>query len=163
MTPALIFGIIKTTKIRYKLILANKITLNTIYEAVFNEASEQPSIRLMELFGSFAKGDYYSDNDIDILLDLYAKVEEGISMAAATLLNISKDDNERARLLTEYKIILDYQSGLAAAKQSGITEAKTAFKKAIKLIALKTPIEKIVEETGLEQTEVEELLDDFNK
>jgi len=48
-------------------------TLNTIYEAVFKKASEQPSIRLMEIFGAYAKGDYYSDNDIDILLDLYAK------------------------------------------------------------------------------------------
>ena len=47
------------------------------------------------------------------------KSEEGISMAAETLLAVSKDENERARLLNEYRIILDYQSGLAAAKREG--------------------------------------------
>ena len=40
-------------------------------------------------------------------------------MAAETLLAVSKDENERARLLNEYRIILDYQSGLAAAKREG--------------------------------------------
>ena len=40
-------------------------------------------------------------------------------MAAETLLAVSKDENERARLLNEYRIILDYQSGLATAKREG--------------------------------------------
>ena len=40
-------------------------------------------------------------------------------MAAETLLAVSKDENECARLLNEYRIILDYQSGLAAAKREG--------------------------------------------
>ena len=40
-------------------------------------------------------------------------------MAAETLLEVSTDENERARLLTEYKIIIDYQSGLAAAEKKG--------------------------------------------
>ena len=40
-------------------------------------------------------------------------------MAAETLLAVSKDENERARLLNEYRIILDYQCGLSAAKREG--------------------------------------------
>ena len=55
---------------------------------------------------------------------------------------------------------------MAAAEQRGETKgkekAKTAIKTAIRLIALRTPIDKIVEETGLEQSEVQELWDEIN-
>ena len=45
-------------------------------------------------------------------------------MAAETLFEVSSDEDERARLLTECKILLDYQSGLAAAEQDGKREGE---------------------------------------
>ena len=60
-----------------------------------------------------------SDQGKRKMVNQILKSEEGISMAAETLLTISKDENERARLLNEYRIILDYQSGLSVAAQEG--------------------------------------------
>jgi predicted transposase/invertase (TIGR01784 family) len=48
--------------------------------------------------------------------------EEGISMAMESLLSISRDENERARLLTIEKNILDYQSGLSYARKEGLQQ-----------------------------------------
>jgi predicted transposase/invertase (TIGR01784 family) len=48
------------------------------------------------------------------------KGEEGIAMAMETLLTISADENERARLLTQEKNLLDWQSGINYARKEGI-------------------------------------------
>jgi hypothetical protein len=48
--------------------------------------------------------------------------EEGIKMAANTLAAISQDENERARLLTLEKNLLDYQSGIISAERRGIQQ-----------------------------------------
>ena len=65
-----------------------------------------------------------SDQGKREMVNQILKSEGGISMAAETLLTISKDENERARLLNEYRIILDYQSGLSAAEKKGIQRGK---------------------------------------
>jgi len=49
-------------------------------------------------------------------------IEEGIAMASEILKNISKDEIERARLMSEYKYQLDTQSKLVTAKRQGIQE-----------------------------------------
>ena len=54
---------------------------------------------------------------------------EGIAMASEVLIRISKDDKERARLLSEYKYELDTQSKLVSAEREGI---KKGIKKGIK-------------------------------
>jgi predicted transposase/invertase (TIGR01784 family) len=48
--------------------------------------------------------------------------EEGIAMAGQVLLTISKDEVERARLLSEYKYIVDTQSKVVQAKREGEAE-----------------------------------------
>jgi flagellar biosynthesis/type III secretory pathway protein FliH len=48
--------------------------------------------------------------------------EEGIKMAASTLAEISQDENERARLLTLEKNLLDYQSGIISAERRGMQQ-----------------------------------------
>jgi hypothetical protein len=48
--------------------------------------------------------------------------EEGIAMASEVLIRISRDEVERARLLSEYKYELDTQSRIAYAKQEGRQE-----------------------------------------
>ena len=50
--------------------------------------------------------------------------EEGIAMASKVIMNISKDEVERARLLSEYKYELDTQSKLVEAKREGIYEGQ---------------------------------------
>ena len=47
------------------------------------------------------------------------KREEGIAMASEVLLKISKDEIERARLMSEYKYQLDTQSKLVQAEREG--------------------------------------------
>ena len=50
------------------------------------------------------------------------ELEEGIAMASEVLITISKDEVERARLLSELKYELDTQSNLVHAKREGIKE-----------------------------------------
>jgi len=52
------------------------------------------------------------------------KYEEGIAMASEVLLSISKDEVERARLMSEYKYQLDLQSKITYAKREGRLEGK---------------------------------------
>ena len=48
----------------------------------------------------------------------------GIAMASKVLLNISKDEVERARLLSEYKYELDTQSKLVYAEKKGLKKGQ---------------------------------------
>jgi predicted transposase/invertase (TIGR01784 family) len=50
--------------------------------------------------------------------------EEGIAMASEVLMTISKDEVERARLVSEYKYQLDTQSKLVHAKREGLREGE---------------------------------------
>jgi len=50
--------------------------------------------------------------------------EEGIAMASEVLMSISKDEVERARLMSEYKYQLDLQSKIAYAKRQGLQEGE---------------------------------------
>ena len=45
--------------------------------------------------------------------------EEGIAMAGQVLMKVSRDEEERARLLRDEKIELDYQSGMVTAQRIG--------------------------------------------
>jgi predicted transposase/invertase (TIGR01784 family) len=75
------------------------------------------------------------------------------------LLKISKDEVERARLLSEYKYALDTQSKLVDAKRAGRKEGeqKRAFEVAQRLKKRGMAAEQIAEDTGLTLKEVEEL------
>jgi len=52
------------------------------------------------------------------------KYEEGIAMASEVLISISKDEIERARLMSEYKYELDLQSKMVYAKRQGLQEGR---------------------------------------
>jgi predicted transposase/invertase (TIGR01784 family) len=56
------------------------------------------------------------------------KCEEGIAMASEVLVSISKDEVERARLLSEYKYEMDRQSSLVDAKREGKREVAQKMK-----------------------------------
>ncbi|MDR1302807.1 MAG: Rpn family recombination-promoting nuclease/putative transposase [Treponema sp.] len=82
--------------------------------------------------------------------------EEGIAMASEVLLSISKDEVERARLMSEYKYAVDTQSKIVHAKREGRKEGRKEEKleiaKAMKDMG--DPIEKIVHLTGLTPEEI---------
>jgi len=58
--------------------------------------------------------------------------ERGIEMASRELLKISKDENERARMISEYKYITDTQSKVVHARRETQKEDKKEFLKQLK-------------------------------
>jgi predicted transposase/invertase (TIGR01784 family) len=78
--------------------------------------------------------------------------EEGIAMASEVLMTISKDEEERFRLLSEEKYILDTQSNLAYERKQGIAEGKLEIARKMKKAG--RPFSEITEFTGLTAEEV---------
>jgi predicted transposase/invertase (TIGR01784 family) len=101
--------------------------------------------------------------------------EEGIAMASEVLMSISKDEVERARLVSEYKYQLDTQSKLVHAKREGIREGlqkgiregkregiregkrEGIIETARNLKTLGVSIEQIARATGLTEQQINEL------
>ncbi|MDR1029924.1 MAG: Rpn family recombination-promoting nuclease/putative transposase, partial [Treponema sp.] len=81
--------------------------------------------------------------------------EEGIAMASEVLLSISKDEVERARLVSEEKYLLDTQSKVVHAKREGLQEG--IKKVARKMKSRGVAAEQIAEDTGLTLKQVEDL------
>jgi len=67
---------------------------------------------------------YTSDKKKRELVNEIIKMEGGIAMAGQVLLTISKDQEERIRLISEEKNILDYQSGMTNARRAGLKEGE---------------------------------------
>jgi predicted transposase/invertase (TIGR01784 family) len=82
--------------------------------------------------------------------------EEGIAMASEVLIRISKDEVERARLMSEYKYVVDTQSKVVQAKREGRKEGRGERDREIAL-AMKgdgAPVERIMKYTGLSAAEI---------
>ena len=88
-------------------------------------------------------------------------------MAGETLVHISRDEIERARLTTELKNILDYQSGMVTAKRQGRAEglkkgrveghAEKALEIARNALAKGSTVEFVQEITGLDMETIQGL------
>jgi len=85
--------------------------------------------------------------------------EEGIAMAVDTLVNITQDEIEYARMTTLIKSQLDYQSGMVNAERKGRAEGHTekALEIARKMKEMGDPIEKIQAVTSLPAESIEQL------
>jgi len=75
--------------------------------------------------------------------------ERGIEMAGKTLLTVSKDERERARMMSEYKYITDHQSNVVEAEQRGEKRGeKRGWEKGknevIDLLKSGVPVEEII-------------------
>jgi predicted transposase/invertase (TIGR01784 family) len=90
---------------------------------------------------------YCLDKDRRELINTLIKTEEGITMASEVLLSVSKDEIERARLLSEYKFEVDLQSDRVHA----IKEI------ARKMKADRFTVEQIGKYSGLSPKEIAEL------
>ncbi|MDR1029415.1 MAG: hypothetical protein LBL76_00925 [Treponema sp.] len=76
-------------------------------------------------------------------------------MASEVLLSISKDEVERARLVSEEKYLLDTQSQVVHAKREGLQEGIKKVARNFKTLG--APIEQIVQATGLTEEQINEL------
>ncbi|MFP3091554.1 PD-(D/E)XK nuclease family transposase, partial [Treponema sp. TIM-1] len=95
---------------------------------------------------------YLTDKSKRRIINEIIAREEGIAMASEVLITISKDEIERARLMSEYKYELDTQSKVVQAKREGRREGMQEIAKALK--ALGDPVEKIAAVTGLSPDEI---------
>jgi len=71
---------------------------------------------------------YAADKGKRELINEIIKTEEGIAMASEGLIAFSKDETERARLLSEYKFAVDYQSDMVESRRAGLAEGEAKGK-----------------------------------
>jgi predicted transposase/invertase (TIGR01784 family) len=108
--------------------------------------SEMSGEEMWALFFQFAK-----ERKRRTLVNEVLRKEEGIAMAAEMLLRISREEAERARLESEYKYALDYQSEMVTARREGRAEVA----RNLKIMGLSP--EQIRTATGLSLAEIERL------
>jgi predicted transposase/invertase (TIGR01784 family) len=102
---------------------------------------------------------YCLDKERRGLINTLIKDEEGITMASEVLLSVSKDEIERARLLSEYKFEVDLQSDRVYARREGKKEGmkEKAFEIARNFKSLGLAPDQIAAGTGLPLETVENL------
>jgi predicted transposase/invertase (TIGR01784 family) len=110
---------------------------------------------------------YITDREKRGKINEIIEFEEGIEMASEVLMTISRDDVERARLMSEYKYELDTQSRVVYAWQQGEEqgrkdgelqgEQKRTLEVAGNLKSLGIAIEQITRATGLSYDEITKL------
>ena len=74
---------------------------------------------------------YLTDKSKRTKINEILEYERGIAMASEVLLNISRDEDERIRLMSEYKYELDTQSRLVHAKREGLEKGRKEGEKTI--------------------------------
>jgi predicted transposase/invertase (TIGR01784 family) len=102
---------------------------------------------------------YLTDKSRRQKINEVLEYEEGIAMAGEVLLRISKDEVERARLMSEYKYVVDTQSKVVQARREGKLEGKLEgrLEVARKLKNRGVAAEQIAGDTGLTLKQIEEL------
>jgi predicted transposase/invertase (TIGR01784 family) len=126
-------------------------------EQVVKKSTEEMSVR--ELWAVYFR--YLKDTGMRAKINEIVEREEGIAMASEVLLTISRDEVERARLMSEEKYQLDMQSKLVHAKRQGRQAGMQAGRKAgrkegrqegmqeiIKLLKSGKPPEEVIKEYG---------------
>jgi predicted transposase/invertase (TIGR01784 family) len=98
---------------------------------------------------------YLRDKNKKTKINEIVKYEEGIAMANAVLDTITKDEVERARLISELKYELNHQRQLTNAKAKGIIEGK--IETAHNMRRLNFPIDQIIIITGLSLADLSDL------
>jgi len=86
--------------------------------------------------------EYLTDRKRRDKINSIAESEEGIAMASHVLMNVSKDEAERARLESEYKYQMDLQSQLVTAKRERDKEILEMINQGSTLDELKQHLEK---------------------
>ena len=103
----------------------------------------------VEMWAIFFK--FVDDKSKRELLNKIIEAREGIQMAVEMLSTISKDEHERARMLSRMKFWNDYESDVICAKREGAIEI------AREMLRENDPIDKISRITKLPLTTIQEL------
>jgi predicted transposase/invertase (TIGR01784 family) len=98
---------------------------------------------------------YLTDKNKRNIINEIVKREEGIAMASEVVMSISKDLEERLRLMSIEKAELDYQSKIVHAERKGQSKERKGV--AQKMVNAGEPLNKIAEYTGLSPEEIEKL------
>ena len=126
------------------------IELSKLEQIALKPVAEMTALERWAVFFRFT-----TDKEKRELVNEIIKSEEGIAMAGQVLLNISKDEKERARLTSEYKFAVDLQSKMVDAKRAGALEGVKQV--ALNMLKRNRPIDEIIEDTGLSLDEVHSL------
>jgi predicted transposase/invertase (TIGR01784 family) len=102
--------------------LCGKTRIITLELSKLEKVVEKPieEMSLQEYWAVFFR--YLTDKGKRGKINEILEHEEGIAMASEVLMKISRDEVERARLLSEYKYQMDMQSKLVHAKRVGMQE-----------------------------------------
>jgi len=106
---------------------------------------------------------YLTDEEKRVKITEIINREEGIAMAVDTLVNITQDEIEYARMCNLIKSQLDYQSGMVNAERKGRAEGRTeghvekALEIARRMKAAGRPLSEITEFTGLPAEDIVKL------
>ncbi|MDR0636283.1 MAG: PD-(D/E)XK nuclease family transposase [Treponema sp.] len=102
--------------------LGGRSRIITLELSKLDSVVEKPAgaMTMAEQWGIFFR--YLTDKSKREKINDLLKEEEGIAMAGKELLMISKDEIERARLMSEYKYEVDTQSKVVHARREGIQE-----------------------------------------
>jgi predicted transposase/invertase (TIGR01784 family) len=107
-----------------KVSLGGKSRIVTVELGKLEGVVEKPvgEMTALERWGVYLR--YVTDKGKRGTINEVVRSEEGIGMASEVLIKVSKDEVERARLLSEYKYVLDTQSKLATARREGREEGR---------------------------------------
>jgi len=128
----------------------------TVELSKLNKVVEKPvsKMSVQELWAVYFG--YLTDKGKRSKINEILRQEEGIAMASEVLINISKDEVERFRMLSELKYELDTQSNLAYAKSEGLKEGLEEV--ARKALAEGATLEFIQKITGLDIEAIKKLV-----
>ena len=131
------------------------IELNKLEDVLEKPVEEMTSLDMWSAFLGYADDPKYRK-----LINEVLEKKEAISVAGTVLAEISKDEHERAKLLSRRKYETDMMNNMLVYEERGMKEG---MRKGIREVALKLkkeaiiPIEKIAQLSGLSIDEISEL------
>jgi predicted transposase/invertase (TIGR01784 family) len=142
-----------------RITLGGRSRIITLELSKLEGVAEKPVVVMSrpEYWGVFFR--YLTDKGMRGKINEILEREEGIAMAGEVLMRMSRDEEERARLMSEYKYVVDTQSKVVHARREGIQEGaqKKAVEVARKLKSRGVAAEQIAEDTGLSLQQIEGL------
>ncbi|MHC6201737.1 hypothetical protein ACYULU_00915 [Breznakiellaceae bacterium SP9] len=107
------------------IIHTSRVELNKLDKIIDKPVEPVEKMTQAEHWAIFFK--YITDTAKRERINKILELEEGIAMASEVLISISRDEVERARLMSEYKGEVDYQSRMVQAKRLERAEVTKEF------------------------------------
>ena len=126
------------------------IELSKLEEVLEKSVDDMTSIEMWSAFLGYA-----SDPSRRKLINKMIERKEALGMASTVLMNISKDDHERAKFRSRRKFETDLTSNILTAEERGRRQRNVEI--ARNMVADGEPIDKIARYTGLTHDEIKEL------